>query len=116
MYINKISIPPKKIRKREYENQNVFVKVPVNKEIMIVWHINKIPIESGWFIKKNKKEEIVNNNKIKFWVISDSENSLLKILILGINEELFYSFLIFKKIGFLFSIYKTDVFIKLFKY
>jgi hypothetical protein len=36
MYINKINIPPKKIKNNEYENQNVFVKVPVNKAIKIV--------------------------------------------------------------------------------
>jgi len=36
MYINKINIPPIKIRKREYENQKVFVKIPENKAINIV--------------------------------------------------------------------------------
>lgn len=52
--------------------------IPVNKAIEIVWIINKIPIDSGWFIKEKEKEEIIKKKNIKFWIISETENSLLK--------------------------------------
>lgn len=91
IYINKINIPPKKIKNKEYENQKDLVKSPENKEIKIVCVINKIPIESGWFINVNKKAEIINRKIIRFCIIL-TENSLFKILILGINEELLLFF------------------------
>lgn len=74
MYINKISIPPIKIKNNEYENQNVKEKIPVNNEIKIVWVINKSPIVKGWFIIKNDRLLIINKIRLKYWIIS--ENSL----------------------------------------
>lgn len=97
MYINKINIPPKKIKNNEYENQKVFVINPENNTIIIVWIINIRPKDRGWVIEKNKNDDIIKNI-IKRVCKIKSENSLFKILILGINEELLYSFLsLFKK-------------------
>ena len=47
IYMNKINIPPKKIKNNEQENQKVLVISPVNKEIKIVWIINSRPIVKG---------------------------------------------------------------------
>lgn len=46
------------------------VRIPLNNAIEIVWVINRIPIDKGWFIKENKKEEIIKKKNIKFWIIS----------------------------------------------
>lgn len=69
IYINKINIPPKKIRNNEYENQKDLVNSPVNKAIVIVWIINIIPIERGWFIIVNEILVIIKNIIIKFCII-----------------------------------------------
>lgn len=76
IYINKINIPPKKIKNKEYENQKDFVNKPVNRAMQIVWIINKIPIDKGWFIKEKENDEIIKKKNIKFCIISESENSL----------------------------------------
>lgn len=42
---------------------------------------------------REKEKEIMINKKIKkFWIISDQKIVYIKILILGINEELFLFF------------------------
>lgn len=76
IYINKINIPPKKIKNKEYENQKDFVNKPVNRAMQIVWIINKIPIDKGWFIREKENDEIIKKKNIKFCIISESENSL----------------------------------------
>lgn len=76
IYINKINMPPKKIKNKEYENQKDFVNKPVNRAMQIVWIINKIPIDKGWFIKEKENDEIIKKKNIKFCIISESENSL----------------------------------------
>lgn len=68
------------------------VKSPVNSAIIIVCIINKIPIDKGWFIKENEKDDKTNNINIKFCIISDQKIVYVKILILGIKEELFLFF------------------------
>lgn len=73
IYINKISIPPKKIKNKEYENQKDLVNKPVKRAIEIVWIINKIPIDNGWFIKEKENEEIIKKKNIKFCIISDQK-------------------------------------------
>lgn len=65
IYINKISIPPIKIKNKEYENQNIKLKIPVNSAIKIVWVIKVNPIVKGWFMNKNKKLFIINKKKKK---------------------------------------------------
>lgn len=78
IYINKINIPPKKIKNNEYENQKVFVKIPVNNAIKIVWVINNNPIDSGWFIKEKVSEEIIKIKIKKFCIMSDQKIVYLK--------------------------------------
>lgn len=73
IYINKISIPPKKIKNKEYENQKDLVNKPVKRAIEIVWIINKIPIDNGWFINEKENEEIIKKKNIKFCIISDQK-------------------------------------------
>lgn len=54
MYMNKISIPPIKIKKRIYDNQKFFLIIPVSIQVKIVW-ISKIkPKDIGCFICVNK--------------------------------------------------------------
>jgi len=65
IYINKINIPPIKIKNNEYENQNIKVNIPVNIAIKIVWIIRIIPIVRGWFINKNVTLFIIRIKKIK---------------------------------------------------
>lgn len=60
IYIKIINIPPKKIKNNEYENQKLFVINPVIIVIKSVCVINIIPILNGWFIIKNKIDEINN--------------------------------------------------------
>lgn len=86
IYINKINIPPKKIKNKEYENQKDLFIIPENKEIKIVCIISINPIDKGCFMKKKIKENI-NKVKRKIFCKIKSENSLYKILILGINEK-----------------------------
>lgn len=78
IYINKINIPPKKIKNNEYENQKVFVIIPVNNAIIIVWIINNTPIDKGWFIREKEKEKIIKTKIIKFWIISNQKIVYLK--------------------------------------
>lgn len=66
IYINKISIPPKKIKNKEYENQKLILNDPVIKEIIKVWIIKINPIDKGWFINKNENlNNIIVSNKKK---------------------------------------------------
>lgn len=73
IYINKINIPPRKIKNKEYENQNVFVRIPVNSANIIVCVISKIPIERGWFIRENEKDKIINKKNITLCIISEQK-------------------------------------------
>lgn len=73
MYINKINMPPRKIKNREYENQKDLVNNPVKRAIEIVWIISKIPIDNGWFINEKENEEIIKKKNIKFCIISDQK-------------------------------------------
>lgn len=80
-----IIIPPTKIKNRIYENQNLFVAIPVIMHVNKVW-TNKInPIVIGWLVWIIKIEFIIIKI-IRIWVIS--ENSLFKILILEIKDNL----------------------------
>lgn len=91
MYINKISMPPIKIKNKEYENQKVFIINPVIIQVKIVWFINPKPIDIGWFMLKNIIEFKIKQKNNKYSKIS--ENSFIKILILGINDKSFFFFL-----------------------
>ena len=76
-----------------YENQNLKDIYPLIKHIKIAWRNKISPIDKGWF--KNKKIilniiEIVNN-KYKI-----SKDSLIKILVLGIDDKNFLSFEVLK--------------------
>lgn len=72
--------------------------------------INKTnPIDRGWFIIKNV---IVKYKFIDMIVVIISRSSLIKILILEINDKFMYFFLMFSKTS-LFLVYKTNIFIKL---
>lgn len=100
--MNRIRIPPKKIKNNTYENQKVFEINPIIKEITRVWIIKTIPIAKGCFIIIKEIltiKEIKENNK---YIIS--ENSLFKILILEINDKEFLFFWSFKKIYFIFEL------------
>ena len=80
---------------------------------IIVWMRSISPILKGWFIwiKINLKIK-VNLYKVSCII---SRSSLIKILILEINDKGISFFLKFKKNLFLFLIYKTNVFVKLLK-
>lgn len=39
----------------------------------MVWIINKIPIERGWFIKEKENDKIIKNINIKVCIISDQK-------------------------------------------
>lgn len=67
------------------------------------------PIDRGWFIIKNV---IVKYKFIDMIVVIISRSSLIKILILEINDKFIYFFLMFSKTS-LFLVYKTNIFIKL---
>jgi cytochrome oxidase assembly protein ShyY1 len=45
----------------------------VKRAIEIVWIINRILIERGWFIKEKEKEEMIKKKNIKFCIISDQK-------------------------------------------
>lgn len=45
----------------------------MKRAIEIVWIINRIPIERGWFINEKEKEEIIKKKNIKFCIISDQK-------------------------------------------
>ena len=94
-----------KIRNRTYENQNDWVEIPVIIEIMMVWISRISPMASGWFICVN---EILNRDLIVIKVNFMSGNSLVKILILGINEKVYIFFSEVLKV-FLFLVYKTNI-------
>jgi NADH-ubiquinone oxidoreductase chain 4L len=109
IYMNRINIPPTIIKNRMYENHIFWFMFPVIIEIMIVC-INRInPIDRGWFIIKNV---IVKYKFTDMIVVIISRSSLIKILILEINDKFIYFFLMFSKTG-LFLVYKTNIFIKL---
>lgn len=86
--MNNTNIPPKKIRNNTYANQNLWDNIPLTIHIIIVWINNIKPIARGWFICVNII--LVVNMMIKILLIS--ENSLFKILVLGINEEIYFLF------------------------
>ena len=73
IYMNKINIPPRKIKNNEYENQKDLVNNPVKRAIEIVWIINKIPIDNGWFVIEKEKDEIIKKKNIKFCIISEQK-------------------------------------------
>lgn len=50
--MNKINIPPIKIKNKIYEYQKVFIS-PVNKQINNVWNKSDNPIVIGWVIWEN---------------------------------------------------------------
>lgn len=62
-------------------------------QINIVWISNINPIAKGWIILINIILVNKRHKEIKNWIIS--RNSLLKILILGINDKEFSFFLKF---------------------
>lgn len=93
-----------------YEYQELIIDDVI--DIINVWS-NKInPIDIGWFIIKNRIFIII----IMLWKINCiiSRNSLIKILILEINDkEILFSWCFKRKI--LFLVYKTTVLFKLLK-
>ena len=75
-----------------YENQNDCLANPDDKQIKHVWNKRATPIDKGW--QSRRKSRLINKiigtvkNKI-------SENSLSKILILGIKDGRIFSSLMF---------------------
>lgn len=83
IYINRISIPPTRIRNRIYENQKFEFIFPVISLIRIVCNSKISPIDRGWFIIVNIIVIVMlNDNSV---IISRS--SLIKILILEISDK-----------------------------
>lgn len=75
-----------------YENQKVDIINPVIKEVKIEYISNKAPIDKGLLTIKNIILIII---KVDIKIIIISESSLIKILILGINDKevlFFWSF------------------------
>jgi hypothetical protein len=68
-----------------YENQNVFLTIPAITHTMVVWISRVNPIARGWFIWRNSMVDIIVNRVMADIVIS--RGSLIKILILGINDK-----------------------------
>lgn len=79
------NIPPKKTKNNTYENQKVFVIVPVIKQIKNVWIKSIIPIANGCFICIKIKLIIILQIIEINCIISG--NILIKILILEINDK-----------------------------
>lgn len=76
-----------KIKNKIYENQKVFDKSPVNKQVKIVWKRRINPILKGCDICV--KIILFKNKIIIINICIISGNSLFKILILGIKDKLF---------------------------
>lgn len=71
--MNNTNIPPRKIKNKIYENQNLFVIKPLNIEIKIVCSNNIKPIARGWFICIKINLEIrVKEYKINCIISGDS--------------------------------------------
>lgn len=85
MYINRINIPPTIIRNRMYENHEFWFMPVVMVLIIIVCIRRTIPIERGCFINMNIIVSVMFTERI--YVISGG--SLIKILILEINDGKF---------------------------
>lgn len=66
--------------------------MPVIKQIKIVWISNKNPIAKGCLRWEKVKAEIIKIIYIIDCKILATENSLNKILILGINDKIFIFF------------------------
>ncbi len=91
--MNKISIPPNRIRIIIYENQNdCEIGANINDKHR-VWIIIRIVILKGWFEIIIIVLNIIIDIRIKLYIYI-SGNSLSKILILGINDR-YYLFLKF---------------------
>lgn len=86
---------------------------PVIKHTISDCTINISPIASGWFICI--KIILDTSENIYNIICKMTENSLFKILILGINDKEFLFFWCFKSYANLFLVYKTNIFIKLLK-
>lgn len=76
-----------------YENQKFLFIIPEIIEIIIVWISKIILSDNGCFININKVLKKNNKYNIIDWKIS--RNSLIKILILEINDKYEYFFLKF---------------------
>ena len=82
---------PKNNKNKIYENQNLFVINPDIKQTNVVWISKVNPMAKGCFMFIKIKLKI-NKRDIKIHCII-SKGSLIKILILGINDKEF-SFLL----------------------
>lgn len=67
--MNKTNIPPKKIKNKIYENQNLSNIIPVIKQIKIVWINSMNPIANGCFNWENIIVNNINNIYIIVWII-----------------------------------------------
>lgn len=66
MYMNRINIPPIRIRNKIYENQKFWFKFPVINLIITVFISKIIPADRGWFIIINVNDKrILIVNKIE---------------------------------------------------
>ena len=90
IYINSTSIPPIMIMNRMYKNQNLLYIVPLIRHTIVLCIRSINPIAKGCFICVNINLVIVVND-ISYFVMSGG--ILFKMLILGINEMAFLSFL-----------------------
>jgi hypothetical protein len=89
MYINSTSIPPIIIMNRMYENQNLLYIVPLMIHTIVVCISSINPMARGCFICVNISLVIVLIDISNFVM---SGGILYKILVLGINEMVFYTF------------------------
>lgn len=82
-------MPHNNTKKRIYEIQNKCTERPAVREIKMVWINIVSPTAKGWESWVNKIDRVRNK-----WVgnIKMSENSFIKILVLGIKDEIFVFF------------------------
>lgn len=88
MYMNRTSIPPRNTRNKMYGNQNFWFIIPLIVHVNIVCIIVIIPMAIGCFICVNSILIDVLEITIVFMI---SECSLIKMLVLGINDRVFFS-------------------------
>ena len=108
----KTTIPPIMIMNRMYENQNLLYIVPLMRHITAVCIKSISPMSIGCFICVNINFVIVLIDISNFVM---SGGTLFKMLVLGINEMVFYLSSEVLKGYSLFLIYKTNIFVKLLK-
>lgn len=100
-------MPPRKIKNKIYANQNVEERWPTIRHVNRVWMIMFKVIDKGWFSCIKINEDMIMKLIISIVI---SESSLIKILILGIKDKVYFFSEVLKNF-ILILIYKTNVLI-----